>query len=104
MVETNEKLILAGFDLEPAERAIADNLIKSHVHKIASRADYDYITLNLKKTQKGKNTLHDVRGSLKSGKLLLKSTATDYNLYAALAEVLENLLKELEHKLRTNRQ
>lgn len=98
-----EKILLAGFNLEPAERAIVDNIINNYNHKISERIDYDYIKLDLKKTQKAKKFLHDVRGTLKAGKLLLKSAATDYNLFSALAEVLENLLNELVHKSKTKR-
>lgn len=104
MTEAGGRILLAGFELEPAERAIVDNIVKNYNHKISERGDYEFIKLDLKKTQKGKNFLHHVRGTLKAGRLLLKSEATDYNLFASVAEVLENLLNELTHKLRTRRQ
>lgn len=99
-----EKILLAGFELEPAERAIVENILSNYNHKISERNDYDYIKLDLKKTQKANKVLYAVRGSLKSGKLLLNSKAMDYNLFAAVAEVLENLLNEMIHKSRTVRQ
>lgn len=98
------KILLSGFELEPAERAIVDNILKNYNHKISERGDYEYIKLDLKKTQKGKNFLNYIRGTLKSGKLLLKSETTDYNLFAAVAEVLDKLLIERIHKSRTSRQ
>lgn len=99
-----EKILLAGFDIEPAERTIVDNIIKNYNHKISERGNYDYIKLDLRKIQKTNKILYDVRGSLKAGKMLPKSQATDYNLFAALAEVLEHLLSEVIHKSRTSRQ
>lgn len=104
MTEAEGKIFLSGFELEPAEKAIADNVIKSYSHKIKERAGYDYIKLSLKKSQRGRVCLHKVRGTLKKGALVLTSKAEDYNLFSAIAEVLEKLLNELVHKSRTSRQ
>lgn len=104
MNEAGGKIILAGFELDPAEIAIVDNITKSYNHKISERAEYDYIKLDLKKTQKGKQYLHQIKGSLKAGNLLFKSETEDYNLFSAVAEVLDKMLNELTHKTRTSRQ
>lgn len=104
MTEAEGKIFLSGFELEPAERAIADNVIKSYSHKIGERAGYDYIKLSLKKSQRGKLSLNRISGTLKNGKIVLTSKAEDYNLFSAIADVLEKLLNELVHKSRTNRQ
>jgi len=104
MTEDEGKIFLSGFELEPAEKAIANNVIKSCSYKIKERAGYDYIKLSLKKSQRGKICLHRVKGTLKKGTLVLTSNAEDYNLFSAIAEVLEKLLNELVHKSRTNRQ
>lgn len=103
-MEEAGKLILAGFELEPAEKAIADNVIKSYEHKIRERIAYDYISLRLRKNARGKGFLHEIEGKLKARNALMTSQATDYNLFAAIADTMEKLLNELVHKQRTSRQ
>jgi ribosome-associated translation inhibitor RaiA len=104
MAETKGKILLSGFELDAAERAICDNVIKSHVSKITERADFDYIKIRLRKSQRGKNYLHEIEGTLKVRNQVFTAKTQDFNLFSALAEVMEKLLNELVHKLRTNRQ
>ena len=104
MTETMGKIKLAGFDLEPAEKAIVGNIIRNYEHKISERCQYEYIMLNLKKSRKGKTFLHEVKGDLKVKGKIMSAKMTDYNLFSALAEVMEKMLNEVEHRLRTARQ
>jgi len=104
MKETNGKILLAGFRLEEAERAICDSVIKNYAHKIQERADFDNIKLRLRKSQRGKNTLHEIEASMKARNLIFTARTQDFNLFSALAEAMEKLLNELNHKLRTSRQ
>lgn len=97
------KIILAGFELEPAEKAIIDNLIKNYQHKIEEKIQFEEIRLRLKKAQHGKVFLHEVQGFMTAGKRY-NAEASDYNLFAATAEVLEKLMHEAEHNKRTSRQ
>jgi len=104
MEETKEKALLAGFSLDEAEMAICNNIIKNYSHKIRERVDFSELRIRLKKTQKGKNWLHEIEAGIKSGNRNFAARTSDYNLFAALAEAMEKLLNELTHKLRTSRQ
>lgn len=104
MEETGKNVLLNGFELEPAERAIVDNIIKSRINKIRERADFDYIKLRLRKSPRGKNYLYEIEASLKAKKEIFNAKITDFNLFSALAEVMEKLLSEMIHKIRTARQ
>lgn len=104
MNEDKGKVLLAGFELDAAERAICDNVIKSYVSKIRERADFDYIKLRLRKSQRGKNYHHEVEGTLKANKEIFTAKITDFNLFSAIAEVMEKLSNEMMHKMRTSRQ
>jgi len=98
------RIVLSGFSSEPAEKAIADNLIKSYKNKISERIGFDEIDLRVKKSRHGKTFLHEVQGRMISTGKQFNSKVTDYNLFSALAEVLEKLMHEAEHNMRTRRQ
>ncbi|MFH1307486.1 MAG: hypothetical protein ABIH72_01390 [archaeon] len=102
-IKTMGQLLLSGFDLEPAEKAIVDNIIRNYDHKISLKCTYDYLQLKLKKSRRGKAFLHQVNGSLKTSNRIFSSEASEYNLFAALAEVMEKLLHEIEHKVHKNK-
>lgn len=98
------KILLTGFDIEPAEKVIADNIIRNYERKISDRSDYEYIKLRLKKSEKGKKFLHEVEGELRLKNKRFTAKNADLNLFSVLADVLEKLLHEAEHSLRTRRQ
>jgi len=100
------KIALSGFDLEPIEKSIVDKIIKTHERKIREKVGYKEIKLNMKKSQKAKTFLHEIHGRLiTDGKNMQKhdfeAKSSDYNLFSAVDEVLEKLLKEAENKKRT---
>ncbi len=97
------KIILSDFKLEAAEKAILDNLIKNYKHKIQERLQFEEIRLRLKKSIHGKNFLNEVQGLMISGKRY-SAESSDFNLFAATAEVFEKLMHEAEHDKRTKRQ
>ena len=103
MEEDRGKLFLAGFDLEPAEKAILENLIKNYTYKISERTKYEWIRLRMKKSKKGKAFLHELKAEMKAGRIFTASSA-DYNLFSAASEVFEKLLNEVAHNIRTSRQ
>lgn len=103
MAEDKGKVILAGFDLEPAEKAIVSNLIANYKQKIAEKFDYKEIRLRMKKSARGKAFLHEIQGLL-IGEKKFNAKTTDYNLFLALSETLEKLMNEAEHYERTARQ
>jgi len=96
VIEDKGKISLSGFSLDPAEKAIVDNLIKNYKHKISEKIKFDEIKLRMRKSAHGKTFMHEVQGSLIAGKIF-NSKVIDYNLFAALAEVLEKLMHEAEH-------
>lgn len=100
MAEGNGTIRLVGFDLDPAEKAIVDNLIASYNHKISERSSYESLRLRLRKSRKGKTFLHEVEGELRVKKNLFSAKATGYNLFSVLADVFEKLLSELVHSMR----
>ena len=104
MTETKGKILLSGFELEAAERAICDNIIKNNVSKIKERGDFEYIKIRLRKSQRGKNYLHEIEGTLKVENQIFTAKTQDFNLFSALAESMEKLLNELVHQHRTSRQ
>ncbi len=97
------KIILSDFKLEAAEKAILDNLVKNYKQKIEEKIQFQEIRLRLKKSQHGKTFLHQVQGLMISSKRFT-AESSDFNLYAATAEVFEKLMHEAEHHKRTARQ
>jgi hypothetical protein len=94
------KVLLTGFQMDPAEKAIVDNIIRNYDHKLSERSSYDHLKLRLKTSKKGNNVLHEVEGELKVNKQILSAKSADYNLFSVLADVLDNLLKEMVHRQR----
>ena len=100
MTEMPGKVLLSGFDLEPAEKLIAENVVRNFSRKISERSSYEYLKLRLKKSRKGKTFLHQVSGELKIKNKKFEAEASDYNLFSVLADVLEKLLNEMIHSER----
>lgn len=97
------KVILSSFNLDPAEKAIVDNLIENYRNKIEERIGFQEIKLRLKRSKHGKTFLHEVQGILVKDRQY-NAQATDYNLFAAISETFEKLMHEAEHNMRTKRQ
>lgn len=94
-------ILLSGFKLEPAEKAIADNIIKNYEHKLER---FKFISLRLYLKQRphskhGKSMLYELKGTLDTGKRM-SSSSTGLNLFIVLVEVLDKLLHEAEHKIK----
>ncbi len=100
MVEKG-KIVVSGFKLDRAEKAIINNLIRSWKEKIERRIKFKEIKINIKKVKKGKNFMHEISGNMLCEGLKKKKFNTkvsDYNLFSAIAEVFEKLLNEALHK------
>ena len=98
------QIVLNGFELEAAEKAIVENLVKNYKHKMSEKGKFEYVQLRTRKSQKGKTFMHEVEGKMKANGKLFNSKSTDYNLFAATDAVLDKLLNELIHTQRTSRQ
>ena len=96
MMTSEGTIVLTGFKLEPAEKAIVDNLIQSYKHKILQRVGFKEIRLRMKKSLHGKVCLHEIQGALIGEKQFSVKTE-DYNLFAAISDALERLMHEAQH-------
>lgn len=97
--ELGGKISLVGFKaLEPAELVIIKKIVGNYVKKMNENAGYESLKLNLQQHAKGKTFLHEINAQaiFKEGKF--GSRVTDWNLYKALSNVLEKVLKEVIHK------
>jgi len=95
------RILLSGFKLEKAERAIADNIIKNYKTKL-ERVKFEELRLSLKQkphSKRGRLILYELRGSLKAIKNFT-SKSEGQNLYLVMVEVLDKLLIEAIHKLK----
>lgn len=98
------KVLLVGFELESEEKSLVNRTLERYLRKIEEKTSYQELRLNLKKSAHGKTFMHEIQGSMITGKRRTTSNATGYNLYKVLSEVLEKILNEIEHKERTSRQ
>jgi len=98
------KVLLTGFELENEEKSIVNQTVERYLRKIEEKTSYQELKLNLKQSEHGKAFMHEIQGSMITGKKRITSKATGYNLYKVLSEVLEKILNEIEHKERTSRQ
>lgn len=98
------KLSLVGFDLEFGEKLQVNELVNTYIKKINQRFGFQEIKLRLKKSERGKAFLHEVRGTLIRDNKEFTAENVDYNLFAAISGVFEKLMSEAEHKLRTKKQ
>lgn len=103
MVEGEGKVSLTGFDLEPAEKTIIDNLIKNYQSKLNEKVKYEELRLRMKKARHGKAFLHEIQGML-IGERKFEVKVTDYNLFSAISKAMKRLMSEVEHSQRTRRQ
>lgn len=101
--EAEGKVILSGFKLDPAEKSIVDNLIKNYKHKIGERIRYEEIRIRIKKSPHKNIFLHEVQGIMIANKTF-NAKSEDFNLFAAISDVMEKLMHEAEHNKRTKKQ
>ncbi len=106
-------ITLIGFKLEPMEAAVVKKIVGNYVRKLIEKADYKSLKLRLKQHQHGKGFLHEIEaeavitasgGKQEGENRVLNSTISDYNLFSALSNVLENLLAEAEHRTRDTKE
>jgi len=91
------KIILSGFDITKSEKAIVDNIIKTHEIKIEREIEYKALKLTLKKSQHGKEWLYEIKAKLDINNKVFNAEITDYNLFYAVAEALNKIINEAVH-------
>lgn len=117
ILRTGGEITLINFKLEPREITVVKKIAGSYVRKLREAANYKEVKLRLKKHQHGKSFLYEVEAEaiMTSGKkrdekseegknIVLNANSTDYNLYSALADVLEKISSQAGHKSRTTKE
>ena len=111
-VNANEEKIggnitLINFKLEPIEMIVVKKIVGNYVKKISERAGYKELKLRLKQHEHGKGFLNELdaeaiitREREGGENIVLSSSGQDYNLFNALAGVMEKILNEAEGKLK----
>jgi len=101
--EISNKIILEKFDcLDEDELVVAKKLIQKYVQKIEKITSYDKMKLETKVHPKNNLRHFEVKGHLEYGSNRAMSEAQDSNPFVALDAALENILKEIQHKIRKN--
>jgi len=105
-------IALVGFgSLEPMELDIISKIAGAYAGKLQERGNYVSMRLVLHSHKHAQSFIHELKAEayMKKGKgatsgkeIILSASITDRNLFSALSEVMEMLLHEAEHKLRTS--
>ena len=115
MPETNEieeklggNITLINFKLEPIELIVVKKIVGNYAKKMSEKGGYKELKLRLKQREHGKSFLHELNAEAIISKnrevgeeIILSSSAQDYNLFNALAGVMEKLLNEADGKLKS---
>ena len=93
-----DNVLLSGFnDIEEIDKTAVNKVLAEYLKKIKRYRDFKHLHINIKKNKKGKTELFEIKANLQTRKTL-SSSCEGFNPYKTLAEVLENLIKELEHE------
>ncbi|MBI2449006.1 hypothetical protein HYV49_01790 [Candidatus Pacearchaeota archaeon] len=93
-----EGVLLSGFnELEEIDKNAVNRVLGEYMKKMKRHHDFKQLHIHIKKNIKGKVELFEIKANLQARKVL-SSSVEGYNPYKTLAEVLENLMKELEHE------
>jgi len=101
---TKEKLggniILNGFDIDSAEKLIVKKMIGKYAEKIRNMADYQEILLTMQIHKEVKTEKYEIYGLviLSNGKA--ESTASGFNPFILVNEVMQKIIKEIEGKFK----
>ena len=91
-------IALVGFEvLDPIEIAVVKKIVGNYVKKMCENAGYKELRLTLQEHQKGKTFLHEIDGQAIFSEGKFGSNVQEWNLYTALASVLEKILAEVVH-------
>ncbi len=95
---------MVGFDhLDESEQNKAQEIMSIYLKKVDDRTDYDELRIRLKQHQRAKRFVHEIKAELfLNPGSVLSANSTDKNIYRALAEVMANILTEIEHRKKRN--
>jgi len=92
---------LVGFEvLDASEQDIAKRIVENYIRKMAIMGDYREMRLSLRQHKHGKTFKHEIDALVTFGEGRFDAEATEWNLYAALAQVCDKIMNELEHSVK----
>jgi len=93
MINLGDKIELKEFnDLEPGELTVLKKMIGNHANKFR---DFEKLTLHLKGVhEKEKSQKFQINGTLVKNGKRYASEVTNFNLFFAINDVMDNLKKE----------
>ncbi len=98
--ELDSKIVLERFDcLDEQEIIAAKKLVQKYTQKIEKVTDYKKIRLEIKVHPKNNSRHFEVKGHLDYDGGMVTSDNQDMNPFVAIDKVLDNLLKEIQHKI-----
>lgn len=97
------RILLERFDcLDEQEIIVAKKLIQKYTEKIKKIVDYKKIKIELKVHPKNNSRQFEVKSHLEYDGGMVTSDGQNTNPFIAMDMVLENILKEIQHKTRKN--
>ncbi len=98
--ELGGNIVLSNFDLDEQEIIIAKKLIGNYAEKIRNFGDYEELKIEMKTHLKGKNKHFEIKALLLYNGNRASAEANNTNPFVAISEILEKILKEIEHKIK----
>jgi len=98
-----EKAIrLVGFnELDPAELSVAKKIAGHYIQKIENMLhSYDEIKVNLKIHERNNLFIHEIKAEIFTGSKVFASSAENKNIFTALSDCFEALIREIEKQLK----
>ncbi|MFH0831755.1 MAG: hypothetical protein V1886_02720 [archaeon] len=92
---------LINFDLDPMQAAVVRKVVGNYVKRLGEIVEYKELKIRLRKHEHGKSTLNEIDANayiIHEKEVTLNASASGYNLYSALAEVLEKIIAEAMHQ------
>lgn len=92
---------LVNFDLDPMQAAVVRKLVGNYVKRLGEITEYKELKIRLRKHEHGKSVLHEIDANayiIHGKEVTLNANSSNYNLYSALAEVLDKVIAEAMHQ------
>jgi|GEM_PF-2079427 len=101
----NKDIKLIGFNqLDTAELSVAKKIAGYYIQKIENMLhSYDEIKIRLKMHQRSNLFIHELEADIFSGNKKFNATVSHKNLFHALSDCFESLLKQIEEEIKDKR-
>jgi len=92
---------LVGFnDIDKSELTVVKKIVGGYIRRITERMSYNEMRIRMKKHNKGKSFLHEINSDVHFGGMHLSAKSEGKNMYSAISDSLNSLIKEIEHKFK----